>query len=246
MSNLTKVNVSVMLFILACVLVAYISLRYHSSVAGNAVDGSISAATTTKSIDSQDQSKGVTAVSVNNNASNFPNSSDEAVIITHPQFGFDPSDVKQLINASDRVFVGTVLSQVGTKTVGEYSYPEFAVKIIAPIKKDIVGPVTVVQTDVAYKNGKTYISDGDVTSISAVDVGSVLLHPGFTYAFSVKEASPTDFGISAPPYDRVLLATSTMSVASTWNFVKETSGYNALRSAAAEIGQLYQFKESTQ
>jgi len=170
------------------------------------------------------------------------------IVITHPQYGFDPSDTKELVKNSDNVFVGTVLKKIGEKQLGEFSYPIFSVQVVSNIKGEAVGSVKIVQSDVGYRGGKTYISEGDVSTSGKMNSGDILLTIGATYVFSALYVkNDVQYGISAAPYDRALITTTSgLSGSQLGELALQNQRVKEFSRAATELGQSYKFQESFQ
>ena len=113
----------------------------------------------------------------------------------HSFFSIRLGDDKILMGASHNVFVGKVLSQIGTIAVpagSDATLPvtQFSVKPILNIKGNLQGTVTVEQFG-GYQDGVLYVSDGGDAFIpsSAVVGGSHLMQPGSTYLFATRYQS---------------------------------------------------------
>lgn len=94
-------------------------------------------------------------------------------------------DDRVLMGASHNVFVGKVIEQVGSKSLGNNPETQFAVDVLLNIKGNLQGMITVNQLG-GYKNGILYlVSEGDVIA-PEIKNGDEMLVPGSTYLFATR------------------------------------------------------------
>jgi hypothetical protein len=74
-----------------------------------------------------------------------PTSTALATSTMDPVFAFDIFDQKQLVGASENVFVGTVASTLGSQTLSGYPSTQFAVDVVSNLKGELAGSVVVNQ-----------------------------------------------------------------------------------------------------
>lgn len=122
------------------------------------------------------------------------------------------ADDKVLMGASHNVFVGKVLSQIGTTGAsigGGRTFPvsQFSVEPIFNIKGSLSGTVTVEQTG-GYQGGALMVSeDGDMFGPSNKPGAGYLLQPGSTYLLSTRYQNNGDYYLWAFPTAAKLIST---------------------------------------
>lgn len=125
------------------------------------------------------------------------------------QYAADFRDDKILVGASHNVFVGKVIKQVGTKSLGFGPETQFEVEVIHNIKGDLQKKVVLEQFG-GYENGILYlVHGGDVLGPdkTGVEKGDPLLKVGSTYVFATRyNASENWHTISIPPFDKKLIS----------------------------------------
>ncbi|MDO8659306.1 MAG: hypothetical protein Q7K54_01770 [Candidatus Parcubacteria bacterium] len=95
----------------------------------------------------------------------------------------DFSDDRILMGASNNVFVGKVIKQIGDKRFGKFPATQFAVEVIDNIKGNLQGTVVVDRLG-GYKYGMRYVVHNDTVAISKNT--DLLLKIGTTYLFATR------------------------------------------------------------
>lgn len=142
---------------------------------------------------------GVAALATVGVARDLPQASPSpAVYVVHPSYAYDVRDDRVLVGASEYVFLGEVLAQVGTEGVPtsdpEYQIPQtqFSVKVLEQIKGELPDEVVVSQgSGIDETTGNLLLLDGDP-----------LLQPGEIVLFAANPDINVDgwYTISAGPY----------------------------------------------
>ncbi|WP_158171170.1 hypothetical protein [Rhodococcus sp. JT-3] len=88
----------------------------------------------------------------------------------------DIHDQRRLAGNSDVIFVGTVLEQTGTKSLGAMPETQFRVNVVEVLKGDVNGDITVNQ------QGGTHTESGDLLLMA----GDELITAGNSYLFAVR------------------------------------------------------------
>jgi len=133
------------------------------------------------------------------------------VVRMSSQYAMNLSDNRELVGSSHNIFVGKVIKQEGTQISNKIPYTLFSVEIIANIKGNLHGTVTIRQSG-GYKDGILYIETGD--SGNAVsektkqsNSDKYILQSGSIYLFATRGPSKEGYySISAPPYDSKLIS----------------------------------------
>ncbi|MGP4062942.1 hypothetical protein [Halobacillus sp. H74] len=99
---------------------------------------------------------------------------------------FDTSNPRKLLGFSDNVFVGKVVEQVGTKSLNDFPETQFKVEILANIKGNLNGSVTVNQQG-GHEWNKVVVFEGDK-----------LLDEGQTYLFATKHLESENWHTLVP------------------------------------------------
>lgn len=135
----------------------------------------------------------------------------QKVVTIKPSVLFDFSDDRVLMGASQNVFVGKVIKQVGTKARSTVPETQFSVGVIFNIKGNLQGTVMVNQEG-GYKNSVLYIMDeGEVSKLTGGN--GYLLLPGSTYLFTTRYSKIQNWYTlnSSSAADKLLIKDSTLS-----------------------------------
>jgi len=107
-----------------------------------------------------------------------------------PVYPADFSDDKILMGASHNVFIGKVISQIGTGDYGVGPETQFEVSVMSNIKGNLQGTV-VIDQEGGYVNGVLYVvggnvSGGDTLGSSGRAGTGYLMQPGSTYLLATR------------------------------------------------------------
>ncbi len=103
----------------------------------------------------------------------------------YTQYVADFSNDRILMGASQNVFVGKVIKQVGNEDIGIGPVTQFEVEVIHNIKGNIKGAVVVLQQG-GYRNGILYTVHGGEVMSPSTDGVENLLQPGTTYLLATR------------------------------------------------------------
>lgn len=121
----------------------------------------------------------------------------QKIVTIKPSTLFDFSDDRVLMGASQNVFVGKVIKQVGTKSFGA-TFPEtqFLVEVVSNLKGNLNGEVAINQPG-GYRNGTLTIMDDGDPHVSSNGKG-YLFAPGSTYLFATRYSKKNNiYGVSS-------------------------------------------------
>lgn len=104
------------------------------------------------------------------------------------------ADNKILMGAAHNVFIGKVVSQIGTESRSVMPETQFSVEIIDTIKGNLEGRVTVNQEG-GYKDEVLYMMEGGYQNL---ENDPYLLEPGSTYLFATRYSSAHDWHTLIP------------------------------------------------
>lgn len=110
------------------------------------------------------------------NEQDAPATQPPTTIFSHPSYETDIHDQRKLAGDVDAIFVGTVLEQTGTKSLGAMPETQFRVKVIEVLKGDLDTEVTVNQ------QGGVHTESGDLMLME----GDELISTGGSYIFAVR------------------------------------------------------------
>jgi hypothetical protein len=105
--------------------------------------------------------------------------------VSQPSYAANFADDAILVGASHNVFVGKVLEQTGSKKLGRNPETQFSVEVVANIKGNLEGVVTVDQFG-GYENGILYSVDGGPSSLTYNKSEPYLLQAGSTYLLATR------------------------------------------------------------
>lgn len=105
------------------------------------------------------------------------------VIVSQAVFPADYSDNRNLVGGAHNIFIGTVTEQTGTKARSVHPETQFEVEVIDNIKGGLKGKTIVNQLG-GYKDGKLYVSEGDMYKEESEKES--LLQIGSTYLFTTR------------------------------------------------------------
>lgn len=135
----------------------------------------------------------------------------QKVVTIKPSVLFDFSDDRVLMGASQNVFVGKVIKQVGTKSFGA-TFPEtqFLVEIVFNLKGNLSGEVSINQPG-GYRNGTLTITDDGDPRVSH-DGAGYLFAPGSTYLFATRYSKKNNiYGVSSSYTWKLISANKTLT-----------------------------------
>lgn len=107
----------------------------------------------------------------------------------------DFNDDRQLVGAVHNVFVGRVISQEGTKSLGSIPETQFKVEVIQNIKGELSGIIKVNQQG-GYKDKQLILVEKDK-----------LIEPGKTYLFATRYLESEDWHTLVPLYGDIPIKT---------------------------------------
>jgi hypothetical protein len=133
----------------------------------------------------------------------------ELVIQTiRSQFASDLRDPRKLLGATHNVFVGKVLSVLGTGSSDGVPTTRFEVRVVKNIKGGLQGTVTVEQAG-GYRDGTLYVFQGDYVSDQEGEA-KYLLQPGSVYLLPTRAEGSVYF-LSTFPNTTKLITSNEMS-----------------------------------
>ncbi|WP_027084534.1 hypothetical protein [Cohnella panacarvi] len=130
---------------------------------------------------------------VNKNKAN-----DYKVVEAHRTYVANFKDKKMLVGASNNVFTGKVVQQIGTKKLGAIPETQFTVQVLENIKGVLPTIVTVNQQGGIHKNSLILL-DGDP-----------LLIPGETYLFATRYLAEENWHTVVPNYGDIRMNGNTV------------------------------------
>ncbi len=167
--------------------------------------------------------------------------SNEPLLFSHAQWPYDPTDTKAVVTNSQAIFIGQIITREENYSTGAgFSSPLFVVRVISVLKGDLSSGVKLLQSDIEYRNARTYVMEGDIAWPKNVRAEDILLHEGSTYLFATYETKATDtYGIGIAPYDRELITTdASLADSSIIELAKQNPRVQEIINASVKIGAL--------
>ncbi|SEN29282.1 hypothetical protein [Lihuaxuella thermophila] len=112
----------------------------------------------------------------------------------HVNLVTDLSDQRKLAGLSHHIFVGKVISQAGTKSLGSLPETQFKVQVLQNIKGNLSGTIVVNQQGGYAPGSQLVLVEGDP-----------LLQPGKTYLFATRYLKQENWHTVIPNYGDILL-----------------------------------------
>lgn len=155
-------------------------------------------------------------------------------------YNYNFKDTKALVENKDNIFIGKVIKRIENYKGMESYYPSFVVAVIFNLKGDTEEEIRLIQADVLFEDGWTYIERNTIILATDIPVKNLLLQVGSTYAFAASYSLSNNFyTASFPPYYRELITTdSTLSDAAAIDLAKENARVQEFVEAARKLGML--------